>query len=135
MSATATTTGDPDDETEAKLEPQLVSTSAEDRQLDVNASACAACARGPADHGEGETRIMLVKNNIRKGVVGAIRTGFEQVEPGPILVVMADLSDDLARVDRMLQLHSEGYHIVVGSRYMKGGKLVGGLFLSGVFRE
>lgn len=74
----------------------------------------------------GERRISLVKNDIRRGVVGAIVTGFRQVESGPVLVVMADLSDDLAQVDRMLELYREGNQIVVGSRYMKGGRIIGG---------
>lgn len=75
---------------------------------------------------EGENRIRLIKNNIRKGVVGALLTGFNQVEHGPVLVVMADLSDDLGQVDRMLALYRQGYQVVVGSRYMKGGSLEGG---------
>jgi len=75
---------------------------------------------------KGETRIRLVKNNIRRGVVGAILTGFNQVESGPVLVVMADLSDDLGQVDSMLALYREGHHIVAGSRYMKGGGIDGG---------
>jgi dolichol-phosphate mannosyltransferase len=43
-----------------------------------------------------------------------------------LLVVMADLSDDLAQVDRMMKLYEDGYHVVAGSRYMKGGKMIGG---------
>jgi glycosyltransferase involved in cell wall biosynthesis len=78
---------------------------------------------------KGETRIRLVKNNVQRGVVGAIVTGFEQVEHGPILVVMADLSDDLRRVDSMLALYEQGYQLVAGSRYMKGGRLEGGPLL------
>ena len=78
---------------------------------------------------EGETRIRVIKNNIRRGVVGAIVTGFNQVEHGPILVVMADLSDDLGRVDSMLVLYRQGYQLVAGSRYMKGGRLEGGPLL------
>jgi len=74
----------------------------------------------------GETRLLLVKNDVRRGVVGAILTGFNQVENGPVLVVMADLSDDLTRVDKMLELYRQGSHVVVGSRYMRGGRLVGG---------
>lgn len=34
---------------------------------------------------KGENRIRLVRNNIRKGVVGAIVTGFNQIEHGPVL--------------------------------------------------
>jgi dolichol-phosphate mannosyltransferase len=75
---------------------------------------------------QGETRLRLIKNTYGRGVVGAIRTGFDAAPPGPVLVVMADLSDDLGQVRRMLELYREGSHIVVGSRYMKGGRLIGG---------
>ncbi len=54
---------------------------------------------------DGETRLIPVKNNIGRGVIGAIRTGFNQVESGPVLVIMADLSDDLAQVDKMVDLY------------------------------
>ena len=72
---------------------------------------------------QGETRLKLIKNTYGRGVVGAIRTGFDAAPPGPVLVVMADLSDDLGQVRRMLELYRQGSHIVVGSRYMKGGRL------------
>lgn len=78
--------------------------------------------------GGGEARLRLIKNSRGRGVVSAIMTGFDVVPRGPVLVLMADLSDDLKQVDRMLALYSEGYDIVVGSRYMKGGTLVGGPF-------
>lgn len=74
----------------------------------------------------GEKRLSLVKNNIRRGVVGALMTGFREVADGPLLVVMADLSDDLSQVGKMLALYRQGYHVVVGSRYMKGGRIVNG---------
>jgi dolichol-phosphate mannosyltransferase len=73
----------------------------------------------------GEKRLVAVKNH-GSGVVAAIMTGFEAAADGPVLVVMADLSDDLTQVDRMLVLYQSGFHVVVGSRYMKGGKLIGG---------
>ena len=78
---------------------------------------------------QGESRLRLVRNALRPGVVGAILTGFNQVEDGPVLVVMADLSDDLRQVDAMLALYRQGYHVVVGSRYMKGGSMEGGPWL------
>jgi dolichol-phosphate mannosyltransferase len=81
-------------------------------------------AQGIIDRGE--TRLRLVKNTYGRGVVGAIRTGFDASPAGPVLVLMADLSDDLGQVARMLELYRQGSHIVVGSRYMKGGKLIGG---------
>jgi dolichol-phosphate mannosyltransferase len=75
---------------------------------------------------QGETRLKLIKNTYGRGVVGAIRTGFDAAPPGPVLVLMADLSDDLGQVRKMLEHYRQGSHIVVGSRYMKGGRLIGG---------
>jgi len=75
---------------------------------------------------KGENRISLARNSYGRGVVGAIHTGFNTVEQGPVLVVMADLSDDLDAVDKMLELYREGYDVVVGSRYMPGGRINGG---------
>ncbi len=75
---------------------------------------------------QGETRLRLLLNNVRRSVVGAIVTGLQQVERGPVLVVMADLSDDLGRVDEMLALYRRGFKLVAGSRYMKGGSQQGG---------
>jgi glycosyltransferase involved in cell wall biosynthesis len=72
----------------------------------------------------GETRLVPVKNNVGRGVIGAIRTGFNQVESGPVLVIMADLSDDLAQVDQMVEYYRQGYQVVAGSRYMPGGRLL-----------
>src|SRR6202161_4808817 len=75
---------------------------------------------------QGETRLKLIKNTYGRGVVGAIRTGVDASPPGPVLVGMADFSDDLAQVRGMVELYRQGSHIVVGSRYMKGGRLIGG---------
>jgi hypothetical protein len=43
-----------------------------------------------------------------------------------VLVTMADLSDDLARVDEMISRVERGADVVSGSRYMRGGKQIGG---------
>jgi glycosyltransferase involved in cell wall biosynthesis len=72
----------------------------------------------------GEQRLELVKNEICRGVIGAIRTGFRHTRDGAVLVVMADLSDDLSQVDQMLQYYRDGYQVVVASRYMPGGQLL-----------
>jgi len=74
----------------------------------------------------GETRLKLLKNTVGRGVVGAILTGFNHVEHGPVLVVMGDLSDDLRQVHRMLALYQQGFDVVAGSRYIKGGGIEGG---------
>ena len=73
-----------------------------------------------------EDNIHMVKNKYGRGALNAIKTGFESIDKGVILVVMADLADDLGRVDEMLAKVNEGYDIVCGSRYMKGGCQIGG---------
>jgi dolichol-phosphate mannosyltransferase len=78
---------------------------------------------------EGDLRFHLVKNSVGRGVVGALKTGFKQVSRGPVLVVMGDISDDLGSVDHMVELYDEGYDLVAPSRYMPGGKVIGGPFL------
>lgn len=70
--------------------------------------------------------ILLLKNDYGKGVLNAIKKGFDTAEHEMILVVMGDLSDDLCVVDDMCRKMKEGYDIVCGSRYMKGGKQIGG---------
>lgn len=73
--------------------------------------------------------VSLLKNSYGGGALNAIKTGFDAVHDGVVLVVMADLSDDLAVVDEMFGKVCEGYEIVCGSRYMKGGKQIGGPLL------
>jgi glycosyltransferase involved in cell wall biosynthesis len=69
--------------------------------------------------------LRLVRNR-GPGVVGALRTGFEAVRTGPAVVVMADLSDDLSVVPRLLDLYAAGYRVVCPSRYCPGGRQEGG---------
>jgi len=71
--------------------------------------------------------VELLKNPVR-GVANAIKTGLRNAPHNYLLVTMADLSDDYSVVDRMCQLITEGYDMVCGSRYMKGGKQIGGPF-------
>jgi glycosyltransferase involved in cell wall biosynthesis len=70
--------------------------------------------------------IFLVKNKYERGVLNAIRTGFDYIRDGAILVVMADSSDDMSIVDAMFEKINQGYDIVCGSRYMRGGRQIGG---------
>jgi glycosyltransferase involved in cell wall biosynthesis len=74
------------------------------------------------------TDMRLVRNPVQ-GVVNAIKTGLKEAEEDYLLVTMADLSDDYTIVDHMCRLMDEGYDVVCGSRYMKGGKQIGGPFL------
>ena len=72
----------------------------------------------------------LVRNTIGQGVINAIRAGVEAARSDVVIVSMADLSDDLRVVDDMVRLiRDEGYDIVCASRYMRGGRQIGGPIL------
>ncbi|HVY61388.1 MAG TPA: glycosyltransferase [Planctomycetota bacterium] len=73
--------------------------------------------------------LRLVKNTIGRGAANALRAGFNSVERGPVLVMMADLSDDLGCLPRALELYRDGCRVVCPSRYMKGGQQIGGPWL------
>jgi dolichol-phosphate mannosyltransferase len=73
--------------------------------------------------------LRLLKNDLGRGVVYAIKKGFQVVTSGPAFVVMADLSDDLSIVPKMLALYAEGNGVVCASRYMRGGQQIGGPFV------
>ena len=68
-----------------------------------------------------------VKNTLGRGVLNAVRAGIAASTSEVVVITMADLSDDVAIVPRMVELiRSEGFDIVCASRYMKGGRQVGG---------
>lgn len=72
----------------------------------------------------------LVRNAFGRGVINAIRTGIDAARSDVVIVSMADLSDDLRVVDDMVRLiRDEGYDIVCASRYMRGGRQIGGPML------
>ncbi len=73
----------------------------------------------------------LVKNNLGRGPANAIRAGFQAAGSGPALVVMGDLSDDLRDVAGMRKLYAQGNRIVCASRYVAGGRQIGGPWLKG----
>ncbi len=77
--------------------------------------------------------VKLAKNNVDtgRGVINAIRTGLQTATDPIVLILMADLSDDTKQIDQMYHLiQDNGYDIVAASRYMPGGKKMGG----GVFK-
>jgi len=76
---------------------------------------------------------IIIKNNIGRGALNAIKVGMRTAVNEKILVMMADSSDKLDVVDYMCSKMDEGYDLVCGSRYMKGGKQTGVPFLKGLF--
>jgi dolichol-phosphate mannosyltransferase len=74
----------------------------------------------------------LVKNHHGRGVLNAIRSGIDEATSEVVIVTMADLSDDLVVVPEMVRLIQDGAaDIVCASRYMKGGRQIGGPRIKG----
>ncbi len=73
-----------------------------------------------------------VKNRRGRGALNAIRTGFDEARGEGVVVVMADLADDLAALGPMLEEFRRGADVVCGSRYMRGGEQRGGPRLKGL---
>jgi dolichol-phosphate mannosyltransferase len=74
-------------------------------------------------------QLRLVRNDLGAGPANALRAGFAAARGDAIVVVMADLSDDLPVIDRMYERVAAGDDIVCGSRYMRGGRQLGGPLL------
>lgn len=72
-----------------------------------------------------DPRIALMKNKYGRGALNAIRTGLESTKEGRAIVYMADMSEDPMFINDLINKADEGYDIVCGSRYMKGGGQIG----------
>jgi dolichol-phosphate mannosyltransferase len=76
--------------------------------------------------GASATGIRTLRNSYGRGALNAIRTGLESASGEWCLVCMGDLSDDMTAVGAMLAKADEGCDVVCGSRYMRGGRQIGG---------
>lgn len=79
------------------------------------------------------SNLSLVKNEDGPGFSSAIKKGFSVVKEGAVVLMMADFCDDPRTVEVMFEKIKEGYDVVCGSRYMKGGKKIGGRCLQNFF--
>jgi len=75
--------------------------------------------------------IRLVENKLDKGFANAIKTGFANVNAEVVIPVMGDLCDDLSTIKIMLEKIVQGYDVVCGARYVRGGARLGGSRLKG----
>lgn len=69
---------------------------------------------------------IVFEKNTGKGVCDAIKQGLMGSQTTFVLVTMADMSDDYEKLPLMLAKGVEGWDIVCGSRYMRGGRQYGG---------
>ena len=88
----------------------------------------------PARELDGKTKIpfRLVRNKYGHGALNAIKTGLENAKTELIVVTMADLCDPPEVINDMVAAaEKEKSDIVCASRYMKGGRQIGGPKLKG----
>ena len=70
--------------------------------------------------------VRTVKNDLGSGVRFAIEAGMRAARAPVVVVMMADLSDDFSQVETMVASAESGVDVVCGSRYMSGGRQIGG---------
>lgn len=71
-------------------------------------------------------QIRAVHNQLGRGPALALRAGFAAAVGDVVLVTMADASDDPADIAPMQAAIAAGADLVAASRYMRGGRQVGG---------
>jgi dolichol-phosphate mannosyltransferase len=70
--------------------------------------------------------VRLVHNTLGKGVLNALKAGFQASFGDVVIVMMADRSDEPKDVAPLARLIREGADVAAGSRYVRGGKQEGG---------
>ncbi len=73
--------------------------------------------------------LRLLRNELGRGVLNAMKVGIAEARAPYVLISMADGSDDPAVVDQMVALARAGADVVAASRYMRGGRQIGGPIL------
>jgi glycosyltransferase involved in cell wall biosynthesis len=89
-----------------------------------------ALAALPAD--QKPPTVRLVRNDLGRGVRYAIDAGMRAARAPVVVVMMADLSDDFPKVAEMVRRAEGGADVVAASRYMRGGRQIGGPWLKGL---
>lgn len=70
-----------------------------------------------------------------RGPANAIRYGIDKAAAPTVVVTMADDSDDVRTIDDMVRLCERGCAVVAASRYMPGGRQIGGPRIKGVMSQ
>lgn len=83
-------------------------------------------------YGETDHRVRPLLNDIRPGPAAAILAGFKHARAPVVLVTMADGSDQPSQIEELTRLVEDGAVVAAASRYMPGGRQVGGPRLKGL---
>ena len=74
-------------------------------------------------------QLRLHRNTLGRGVLNAMKSGLRAARAPYVLITMGDGSDDPEDIDKMYALARAGADVVAGSRYMRGGRQLGGPLL------
>ncbi|MGC2296232.1 MAG: glycosyltransferase [Candidatus Dormiibacterota bacterium] len=83
-------------------------------------------------YAETDPRVRPVLNDIRPGPAAAILTGIRNARAPVVVVTMADGSDQASQIEELTRLVEAGAVVAAASRYMRGGRQVGGPRLKGL---
>jgi len=67
-----------------------------------------------------------LRNDLGRGVLNAMKSGIAGTSAPYVVISMADGSDEPTAVDPMVELARSGADVVAASRYMPGGRQLGG---------
>ncbi len=70
-----------------------------------------------------------VHNTIGRGVLNAYKAGFAAAQGDVIVTMVSDKADDPHDVPALVRLVRSGFDVAAGSRYMHGGRRIGGPLL------
>ena len=73
--------------------------------------------------------LRLHRNTLGRGVLNAMKSGLRAARAPYVLITMGDGSDNPDDIDKMYALARGGADVVAGSRYMRGGRQIGGPLL------
>jgi glycosyltransferase involved in cell wall biosynthesis len=76
-----------------------------------------------------DDRVVGLLNSYGPGPANAIRFGIDHARAPVVAVTMADGSDDAEQIDDLCKLVERGVVVACASRYMSGGRQIGGPFV------
>lgn len=71
-----------------------------------------------------DRNVVVAAHTKNMGLGKALETGFKKSSGNVIVTTDADSTHDPALIPRMVEMVNRGYDVVVGSRYVKGGKML-----------
>ncbi len=85
-----------------------------------------------AEYAQRDSRVRPLLNDLAPGPAGAIRSGIMAARAPVVVVTMADGSDDPDQIEQLTTLVEQGAAVAAASRYMRGGRQLGGPRLKGL---